>query len=242
MQALLTLDCPLVMMRPRLDRQRGAVVRKLPCHPLDKTKCLAPKVGRDPSESPTVGGEGDPITISDEFGDGPRLTGARVLYKRVETPQVKGRMPWPILLHSIEEEKKKKKKKNEEEQRKRREDEKKKEEEEEEQQRSGSCRSSRGSSGSSRNSWSSTGSKSCRSFNYRSGSWRSCSSNNNRKGCMNSSRSSRRVSRRERRSCWFVASRLLRGFVLGGLPPSWLSHGGRTVSWYWRSPCAHRRI
>ncbi|XP_021315163.1 caldesmon-like [Sorghum bicolor] len=76
---------------------------------------------------PKSGGEGDPITISDEFEDGPRSTGARVTDKGVKTPQVRGRTPWPIGLHSIEEEKKRK---NEEEQQKRREEEKKKEEEE----------------------------------------------------------------------------------------------------------------
>ena len=57
---------------------------------------------------------GDPITISDVSGDGPRLTDARATDKGVETPQVEGRTPWPIGLHSVEE----KRKKDEEEQRK----------------------------------------------------------------------------------------------------------------------------
>ena len=61
-----------------------------------------------------MGGEGDPITISDESRDSPCLTGDRVADKSVETPQVVGRTPWPIGLHTIDEEKKKK---NEEEQR-----------------------------------------------------------------------------------------------------------------------------
>jgi hypothetical protein len=44
-----------------------------------------------------LGGEGDPITISDESG-----------VKRVKTPQVEGRTLLPTGLHVIEEEKKKK--------------------------------------------------------------------------------------------------------------------------------------
>ena len=75
-------------------------------------------------EPPKLGGVGDPITISDESGDGPRLTCARATDKGVETPQVKGRTPWPIGLHSIEE----KKKKDEEERRKEEEGKKRKEE------------------------------------------------------------------------------------------------------------------
>jgi hypothetical protein len=46
---------------------------------------------------------GDPITISDEPG---------ATDKGVETPQVEGRIPWPIGLHSVEE-----KKRNDEEER-----------------------------------------------------------------------------------------------------------------------------
>ena len=60
------------------------------------------------------------MTISDESGGGPRLTGGRTMGEGVETPQVEGRMAWPIGLHSVEEEKKRK---NKEEQRKRREEE-----------------------------------------------------------------------------------------------------------------------
>jgi len=70
---------------------------------------------------------GDPITISDESGDGPRSSGARVTDKGVETPQVEGPTPWPIGLHSVEQGKKRK---NKEEQQKRREEEKMKKEEE----------------------------------------------------------------------------------------------------------------
>ena len=72
---------------------------------------------------PKSGGMGDPITISDESGDGLRLTVARTTDKGVETPHVEGRTPWPIGLHFVEE----KRKKDEEERRK--------EEEEQEQRR-----------------------------------------------------------------------------------------------------------
>jgi len=44
---------------------------------------------------------GDPITISDESGDGLRLTVARTTDKGVETPHVEGRTPWPIGLHFV---------------------------------------------------------------------------------------------------------------------------------------------
>jgi len=81
-------------------------------------------------ESPKLGGEGDPITISDESRDGLRSTGDHAVDKGTEVPRVEGRTPWPIGLHTIKEDKKKK---NEEDQRRRREEEKKKEEEEEEQ-------------------------------------------------------------------------------------------------------------
>jgi len=59
-------------------------------------------------EPPKSGGVGDHITISDESGDGPRSTGARVTDKGVEIPQVEGWTPWPIGPHSIEEAKKRK--------------------------------------------------------------------------------------------------------------------------------------
>jgi len=68
---------------------------------------------------------GDPITISDESGDGPRSIGAHVADNGVETPRVEGRAPWPIGLHSVEE----KKKKDDEEWRRREEGGKKEEEE-----------------------------------------------------------------------------------------------------------------
>ena len=75
-----------------------------------------------------MGEEGDPITISDESGDGLRLTGDRVADKGVETPQVEGWTLWPTRLRAAKEEKKKK---DEEEQRRKKvEGEKKKEEEE----------------------------------------------------------------------------------------------------------------
>jgi len=69
-----------------------------------------------PPETPKSGGVGDPITISDESGGGPYSTGTHVTNEGVETPQVKGRTPWPIGLHSVEEAKKRK---DEEEQHKR---------------------------------------------------------------------------------------------------------------------------
>ena len=58
----------------------------------------------EPSKS---GGVGDPITFSDESGDGPCSIDAPAMDKGVETPPVGGRTPWPIGLHSIEEKKKK---------------------------------------------------------------------------------------------------------------------------------------
>jgi len=79
-----------------------------------------------------MGEKGDRITISDESRGGPHLSCTRVTDERVETPQVKGRTPWPIGLHSVEEEKKKK---NKEEQSRREEEGKKKEEVEKEQRR-----------------------------------------------------------------------------------------------------------
>ena len=66
------------------------------------------------------GGVGDPITICDESRGSLYSTGTRVMDEMVETPQVKGRTPWPIGLHSVEEAKKRK---DEEEQQKRREEE-----------------------------------------------------------------------------------------------------------------------
>ena len=78
-------------------------------------------------ESPKLGGEGDPITISDESEEGPPSTGDRVSDKEAKVPQNEGRTPWPIGLHAVEEEKRKK---NEEEQRRKEEEEKKKREEE----------------------------------------------------------------------------------------------------------------
>jgi len=65
-------------------------------------------------EPPKSGEMGDPITISDESGDGPRLTDTHATDKGVETLQVEGQTPWPIGLHSVEE----KRKKDEEERRK----------------------------------------------------------------------------------------------------------------------------
>ena len=58
-------------------------------------------------ESPKLGGEGDPITISDESEDGPRSTDDCAADKGVKTPQVEGRTPWPTELCVVEEEKKK---------------------------------------------------------------------------------------------------------------------------------------
>jgi len=69
-----------------------------------------------------LGGEGDPITISDESGGGSHSTSDHTTDERAEAPRFEGRMPWPIGLHSIEEEKKRKN--EEEEQRRRREEEK----------------------------------------------------------------------------------------------------------------------
>ena len=44
---------------------------------------------------------GDPITISDESGGDPRLSGGCTMDEKVEDPQTEGRTPWPIGLHSI---------------------------------------------------------------------------------------------------------------------------------------------
>ena len=101
--------------------------RKASRHSLVRVKRLAPKVRRGP-ESPKLGGEVDPITISDESRDGPCSTGDRAVDKVTKVPRVEGQTPWPIGLHSVEEEKKK----TEEEQRRRKEEKQKKEEEEEE--------------------------------------------------------------------------------------------------------------
>ena len=95
-----------------------------------ETPC--PQGQEEALESPKLGGEGDPITISDESGDGPHLTGGHATDKWVKIPQVEGWTPWLIGLHTVEEEKKKK---NEEEQRKSKEEERKKEEDGEEQRR-----------------------------------------------------------------------------------------------------------
>ena len=56
-------------------------------------------------ESPKLGGEGDPITISDESGDGPPLSSDRVAAEGTMVPWV---MRQATGLHAVEEEKKKK--------------------------------------------------------------------------------------------------------------------------------------
>jgi len=58
--------------------------------------------------SSELGGEGDPITISDESREGLPSSGDHVVAEGSEIPQVEGRTPWPTGLHTVEEEKKKK--------------------------------------------------------------------------------------------------------------------------------------
>ena len=68
---------------------------------------LAFKSRREPPSLPSLGGVGDPITISDGSG-GDRLSkDARTMDEEVEASHVTKQMPWPIGLHSIEERRRK---------------------------------------------------------------------------------------------------------------------------------------
>ena len=58
-------------------------------------------------EPPRSGVEGDPITISDGFGNDRLSKDARCIDEEVEASPVVKRTPWPIGLHSVEERRKK---------------------------------------------------------------------------------------------------------------------------------------
>ena len=59
-------------------------------------------------EPPRSGVEGDPITISDGFGNDRLSKDARCIDEEVEASPVVKRTPWPIGLHSVEEKRKRK--------------------------------------------------------------------------------------------------------------------------------------
>ena len=98
---------------------------------------------------------------------------------------------------------------------------------------------------SSRSSWSSAGSKTCRSFNDSSSSgvnsWKSCS-NSHREARAIQNRCRRKGPRPGKRDYRSMVLQPPRGSVQEGLPPSQPSLGGKMVWWRSLVPCAHQQI
>jgi len=72
-----------------------------------RVKAPRPQEQEGAPEPPRSGVEGDPITISDGFGNDRLSKDARCIDEEVEASPVVKRTPWPIGLHSVEEKKKK---------------------------------------------------------------------------------------------------------------------------------------
>ena len=70
-------------------------------------RVLRPQDPEGAPESPKLGGEGDPIIISDESRDGLPPSGDRVAAEGAKVPRVEGRTPLPTGLHAVKEQKKK---------------------------------------------------------------------------------------------------------------------------------------
>jgi len=188
-------------------------------------------------ESTKLGGEGDPINISDGFGDGPQSMGDRVVDKGAEIPQVEGQTPWPTGLRAIEVEKKK----NEEEQKRKEEEEEKKHqleqwrqqqlEEQLEQQRQQELLELQLQQ-----------------------QWQQQQLEEQLEQLRQQGLHERQL---QQQQPWLEEGQRLKmgeeelpvygpttppWLRPGGFPPSKLSHVGRTVSWRWRSACARPRI